>query len=71
MTESHLISTIQSGQTKEIDDIKTATVETFETLGDVFKLYRTFAKGTDADGLLGKFDFIMVTHHPIHRLSIH
>ena len=36
---------MKSSNWQEIEDIKTATVETYETLGDVFALYRTLTTG--------------------------
>lgn len=34
-------------RTQAIDDIKTATVESYDTLNDVFSLFRTLAKNSD------------------------
>jgi hypothetical protein len=57
-TEQHLISVLPTNQTATIEDIKTATVETYETIRDLFNLYRTLASSS-AQELLVKFDFIM------------
>src|SRR4051812_14612585 len=50
-TEQHLISLLGPSENKTIDDIKTATVETYESLGDVFALYRTLATGKQKQNL--------------------
>ncbi len=60
-TEQHLISQLAVGESKQVDDIRTATVETFETLNDVWVLYNTLAKerGDGTASLLTQFNFLM------------
>jgi len=59
-TEQHLISLLATGKEQTIEDIKTSQVEHYETLSDLFSLYRTLSKDRYEDReLLTKFSFLM------------
>jgi hypothetical protein len=60
-TEQSMVSVLRTGESKQVEDIRTATVETFETIQDAWALYNTLAKerGGTTPSLLTQFNFVM------------
>jgi hypothetical protein len=60
-TEQQLISVLPSGQTLTIDDIKTSRVEAYDSLSDVYSLYKTLAgEYGNTVTLLNKFEWLLL-----------
>lgn len=61
LTEQYLISMLQGGDELKIQDIKTATVEHYESMDDVYALLRTLSAGASKQqaDLLEKFSFVL------------
>lgn len=58
-TEHYLISLLQGGESKIIEDIKTSTVESYDSIVDVYNLYMALTKHKYQDhSTLKTFDFL-------------